>query len=381
MLPTPPPAPPPPAPEAAAPEPEAASRPATGTEATPAPPSTIPTPAPIRVPAPAPTVPMPTEEECADLGLVRPVFPPAEVRRKPAFQAAEAHFGLSEDAGPSLLSLWHFVTTFGDLLGVAPFAPEELLEAVHAGESSRLLADVVCALIAFLLGEMEECYVGGHLAAPPQGPAGDRNPQQFAQLLETAWAWGFDPDSWRAELDLMTWPEVLRQLAVVLGLGRRKMNMFRNDPYIGHPLGSAFGGGAGGAAGVGGAPKRQQGREYEDVDTWIDPTTPKLVVPSRFVPGSLKHAAWTILASVGPQGLTCADIAKEMTKRGLRDFKGIKNPPTNVHSGLINDLVFTKYVRLLLFLCFHGDFLFAAIVLRPHVEHSARVFFRFPIRS
>ena len=43
-----------------------------------------------------------------------------------------------------------------------------------------------------------------------------------AAALEEAWAWGFDVDAWRAHLNVLSWPEVLRQTAIALGLGPKR---------------------------------------------------------------------------------------------------------------------------------------------------------------
>jgi hypothetical protein len=45
----------------------------------------------------------------------------------------------------------------------------------------------------------------------------DRSLVSCAQLLEEAWAWGFDVDVWRAHLNAITWPEVLRECAIAAG--------------------------------------------------------------------------------------------------------------------------------------------------------------------
>ncbi len=47
----------------------------------------------------------------------------------------------------------------------------------------------------------------------------DRGVLSSARHLDEAWAWGFDVDAWRAHLGVLTWPEVLRQVAVALGRG------------------------------------------------------------------------------------------------------------------------------------------------------------------
>ena len=43
-----------------------------------------------------------------------------------------------------------------------------------------------------------------------------------ASMLEEAQSWGFDIDTWRAHLNHITWPEILRQLAILWGLGPKR---------------------------------------------------------------------------------------------------------------------------------------------------------------
>lgn len=44
----------------------------------------------------------------------------------------------------------------------------------------------------------------------------------IASILDEAWGWGFDVDVWRAHINALTWPEILRQLAIAAGRGPRK---------------------------------------------------------------------------------------------------------------------------------------------------------------
>ena len=61
--------------------------------------------------------------------------------------------------------------------------------------------------------------------APLQAVSGSATPYHdkalaaTAALLDEAWAWGYNVDAWRCHLNIMTWPEVLRQFSVVLGAG------------------------------------------------------------------------------------------------------------------------------------------------------------------
>jgi hypothetical protein len=43
-----------------------------------------------------------------------------------------------------------------------------------------------------------------------------------ASLVTEAATWGFDISTWRAHLNEITWPEVLRQLAIAAGWGPRR---------------------------------------------------------------------------------------------------------------------------------------------------------------
>ena len=42
--------------------------------------------------------------------------------------------------------------------------------------------------------------------------------------------------------------------------------------------------------------------------------------------GTVKSAAWLVLAEAGPQGLSIADIAKQIHKRRLRDLTTSRTP-------------------------------------------------------
>jgi hypothetical protein len=59
----------------------------------------------------------------------------------------------------------------------------------------------------------------------PQIHLCDRTLVAAAQRLEEAWAWGLDPDLWRAHLGPSTWPEVLRQHALASGAGGSRYHL------------------------------------------------------------------------------------------------------------------------------------------------------------
>ena len=97
----------------------------------------------------------------------------------------------------------------------------------------------------------------------------DRAVVSSAALLEEAWAWGFDVDAWRAHVGLATWPEVLRQMAIVGRAGSTRPRSLRET-------------------------KARLGVEGEDVLEDTETGEVKLKLPVRFGPGSVKAAAWQV---------------------------------------------------------------------------------------
>lgn len=89
-----------------------------------------------------------------------------------------------------------------------------------------------------------------------------------ASMLEEAWKWGFDVDVWRAHLNYATWPEILRQLAILWGLGPKRPK-----------------------------PKRElrpkMGTEGEDLKA-DEQGGLKLRLPPRLGIGTVKAAAWQV---------------------------------------------------------------------------------------
>lgn len=84
-------------------------------------------------------------------------------------------------------------------------------------------------------------------------------------------------------------PQILRQIAVVCGLGRRRPRT----------KGQA-------AAGASGADASGLGAEGEGEAETVPATgvTLKLKPPSTFGPESIKSAAWHVLREIGPEGLS-----------------------------------------------------------------------------
>ncbi|KAK9835073.1 hypothetical protein WJX81_008591 [Elliptochloris bilobata] len=240
---------------------------------------------------------------------VQPEFPPARLALAPAFPAA-----LGEDLGVQLLEVWGFLRSFPEVLGLAPVALEALVGAVAAGGRSRLLGQIHISLLRVLLADMEEAHASGALQSG--NSCLDRAVVARAAALEEAWAWGFDVDAWRAHLNILSWPEVLRQAAIALGLGPKRPRDRR-------------------------APRPKQGTEGEDIVAG-EGGSAQLRLPPRFGAGTVKAAAWHVLAEAGPAGLNIAEIARRIQRSGMRDLRTSKTPEASVVAALSRDVVFGR---------------------------------------
>ncbi|GAB4814610.1 hypothetical protein N2152v2_001656 [Parachlorella kessleri] len=254
--------------------------------------------------------PLPSEGSPPPPGLPplppRPPFPPPAVRLLPVFPPA-----VGDREGGELLTAWSFVASFGELIGMNPCTVDELLTAVASGASSALLSTLCCGLLRLVQADSEEAHAAGAL----QHPA-DPGQAAAAQMLEEGWAWGFDVDAWRAHLNALTWPEVARQLAIAAGLGRKRPKPKKEE-------------------------KPKLGQEGEDIVV-DEQGGLKLRLPPRLAVGSVKAAAWQVLAEAGPEGMRVEEIARRIQKQGLRDLRTSKTPEASVAGALGRDLLFTR---------------------------------------
>ena len=68
-----------------------------------------------------------------------------------------------------------------------------------------------------------------------------------------------------------------------------------------------------------------QGTEGEDIVAG-EGGGAQLRLPPRFGAGTVKAAAWHVLAEAGPAGLNIAEIARRIQRSGLRDLRTSKTP-------------------------------------------------------
>ena len=98
---------------------------------------------------------------------------------------------------------------------------EGLLAFVNCWAQAHLTCAPTCVLLKITIcpGELQSDMEEAHLANATTVVTGftDRAATAAAAGLDEAWAWGLDPDGWRAHLGPPTWPEVLRQLAIASG--------------------------------------------------------------------------------------------------------------------------------------------------------------------
>lgn len=147
-----------------------------------------------------------------------PEFPPKSLQLGPAWTADMCR------CLDDVLEVHGIAHTFADLLGVWPFTVSELATAFREGQRSRLLAEIFTSLLQLIQADMEVAQSTLAVGGAVQGQSlGDKAALQAAsRMLNEAWAWGLDNEAWRAHLNPLTWPEVLRQFAVTLGWGARR---------------------------------------------------------------------------------------------------------------------------------------------------------------
>lgn len=183
---------------------------------------------------------------------------------------------------------------------------------------------------------------------------------------------GFDIDSWRAHLNALTWPEVARQLAITAGLGRRRFKPKREEraklgqegeDVVADEGGETYetrvgGGAARGPCGwrhlsllsapcrcslallllppAAAVPARLHTHSHVRPPGCSHHTGDlKLRLPSRLGVGTVKAAAWQVLAEAGPEGMRLEDIAREIQRRGFRDLRSSKTPESTGARGLL----------------------------------------------
>ncbi|PIN06555.1 Transcription factor PHOX2/ARIX, contains HOX domain [Handroanthus impetiginosus] len=253
-------------------------------------------------------------------------FPPKSVQLRMPF-AIKPWIDSEENVG-NLLMVWKFCLTFADVLGLWPFTLDEFVQAFHDYDS-RLLGEIHVALLKLIVKDIEDV-----VRTPSGGPGTNQysavNPEGgHPHIVEGAYLWGFDIRNWQKHLNPLTWPEILRQFALSAGFGPqlKKKGVDRvstSDESKGcEEIVSTLRNGSAAENAVAimqekGFPLQRRSRH-------------------RLTPGTVKFAAYHVLALEGSKGLNVIELAEKIQKSGLRDLTTSKTPEASISVALSRD--------------------------------------------
>ncbi|KAJ6925913.1 homeobox-DDT domain protein RLT1 isoform X2 [Populus alba x Populus x berolinensis] len=255
-------------------------------------------------------------------------FPSESVQLKKPFRFQP--WSDSEENIGNLLMVWRFFITFTDVLGLWPFTLDEFVQAFHDYDS-RLLSELHVALLKLIIKDIEDVArtpsfglgINQYYTANPEGG--------HPQIVQGAYKWGFDIRNWQQHLNPLTWPEILRQLALSAGFGPQLRK--RNGTWTG--LGDI-----------------DEVKDCEDIISTIRNGSAAenafalmrekgLLLPRksrhRLTPGTVKFAAFHVLSLEGSKGLTVLELADKIQKSGLRDLTTSKTPEASISVALTRD--------------------------------------------
>ncbi|XP_051129071.1 homeobox-DDT domain protein RLT1-like [Andrographis paniculata] len=257
-------------------------------------------------------------------------FPPKSVQLRMPF-ALQPWIDSEENVG-SLLMVWKFCATFADVIGLWPFTLDEFVQAIHDYES-RLLGEIHIAILNLIIKDIEDV-----VRAPSGGPGTNQytainTEGGHPHIIEGAYMWGVDIRNWQKHLNPLTWPEILRQLALSAGLGPQLMQK-GIDPVP--------------------SSNKDESKSCEDiVSTLRNGSAAENAVAlmqekglslqrksrHRLTPGTVKFAAYHVLAFEGSKGLNVIELAEKIQKSGLRDLTSSKTPEASISVALSRDPV------------------------------------------
>ncbi|XP_024637844.1 homeobox-DDT domain protein RLT1 isoform X7 [Medicago truncatula] len=256
------------------------------------------------------------------------LFPPESVKLRKPF--AIQPWINSEDNVGNLLMVWRFLITFADVLELWPFTLDEFVQAFHDYDS-RLLGEIHVALLKVIIKDIEDVArtpcTGLGMNQNGAANSGGGHPE----IVEGAYAWGFDIRNWHKHLNQLTWPEIFRQLALSAGYGpqfkKRSITSSR-------------------------ANSKDEGRSSEDIISTLRNGSAAqnaltkmqergLLGPRRsrhrLTPGTVKFAAYHVLSLEDGKGLNVIELAEKIQKSGLRDLSTSKTPEASISVALTRD--------------------------------------------
>jgi len=240
-----------------------------------------------------------TEGQCQ--ALVRPPFPPANIEMLNLLPQES-----NQEIAGLLIASWDFLMSFHQVLAIDVVSVDQFVQWVLDGSQQCKLHEIHINLIRLIQSDAEESRA---IVSDNNNNKPDENHGlpyfTGARLLEEAWAWGFDVDSWRAHLNRVTWTEICRQVCISAGLGKKRPVTKKKKASAG------------------------SGKPGEDLIVSADTGKLELQLPSRLSESSVKGACWMVLKDAGYEGLRVEEIAKRIQKMGLRDLRTSRTPETS----------------------------------------------------
>ncbi|KAM0864539.1 hypothetical protein ACQ4PT_043854 [Festuca glaucescens] len=257
-------------------------------------------------------------------------FPPEMVRLKVPFSIKP--WTGSEDCVGKLLMIafhliellvWKFLITFADVLGLSSVTLDEFVQSLHDYDS-RLLGELHVALLKSIIKDIED------VSRTPSAALGVNPGGGHPQIVEGAYSWGFNIRNWQRHLNLLTWPEILRQFALSAGFGpqlkkRNAEDVFYRDENEGRDSENVISTLRNGSAAVRAAALMKE-RGYTHRRS-----------RHRLTPGTVKFAAFHVLSLEESSGLTILEVAEKIQKSGLRDLTTSKTPEASIAAALSRD--------------------------------------------
>ncbi|XP_075093081.1 homeobox-DDT domain protein RLT2 isoform X2 [Nicotiana tabacum] len=255
-------------------------------------------------------------------------FPPKSVSLRKPF-GVEPWICSEEDVG-NLLMVWRFLITFSDVLRLWPFTLDEFVQAFHDFDP-RLLAEIHIALLKLIIKDIEDVARTPASAVGANPNSGVNPGGGHPEIVEGAYAWGFDIRSWQRHLNALTWPEILRQFALSAGFGPKLKKQsvepaYPRDENEGNDGADIISNLRSGVAAEKAVAKLQE-RGFSN------PRRSR----HRLTPGTVKFAAFHILSLEGSKGLNILEVAEKIQKSGLRDLKTSKTPEASISAALSRD--------------------------------------------
>ncbi|KAL3643462.1 hypothetical protein CASFOL_014277 [Castilleja foliolosa] len=245
-------------------------------------------------------------------------FPPKSVQLRMPF-AIQPWMDSEENVG-NLMMVWKFCVTFADVLGLWPFTIDEFVQAFHDYDS-RLLGEVHTAILKLIIKDIEDV-----VRTPSGGPGTNQysavNPEGgHPHIVQGAYVWGFDIRNWQKHLNPLTWPEILRQFALSAGFGPQLKKK-----------------------GVDCVPPSDNNESKSCEEIQEKGFTLQRKSRHRLTPGTVKFAAYHVLALEGSKGLNVIELAEKIQKSGLRNLTTSKTPEASISVALSRDPVLFERV-------------------------------------